>query len=253
MEAQTLGLGLGAALRGQLVQHGAQVEATRPRLHRTGVQGRDIQEGVEQLLAGIERAFQHVRRPPRRRGHRVVGKDGMKEAHGLERLAQIVAGGGQKARFRRHRLAGRGTHFVVGQPWTIHPDHYRLDSTCPGHGGKVQAHHVVHGGTNIQLHLVGNARVGHPLHDCGHARPVTALFQRRCRAVDIGRTGRHGRKLRQRKHQAWGFGSPAQVGGRRGRPAMMRGQGRPGHEIATTAERRNPLARTFALCVPALT
>ncbi len=111
-QAQALGLGQRGKLFGQARHEGPQRQRLAPRRHHAGIHARDIEQGIEHAVERADRALHALGD-----GHALGIDDATAQVRelqpqGVNRLAQIVAGGGEEARLRQIRLAQCGVQLA---------------------------------------------------------------------------------------------------------------------------------------------
>ena len=105
-ERQALAAGDGLELALKLAEQLVDAEARPLRLHGARVEARDVEDGGEDFLDGVERGVDVL---GERRIARVavpLHERGRVEARGIERLQDVVRGGGEEARLGDVRLVG---------------------------------------------------------------------------------------------------------------------------------------------------
>ena len=91
----------------QLLQQRIEREPLAPGLDHAGVQPGDIEQGIEQMPHRRRRAGDVVHQVAAVRGEFLVGQQAQEQADREHGLAQVMAGGGQEARFFQVAALGR--------------------------------------------------------------------------------------------------------------------------------------------------
>ena len=197
-----LRLGHRAEVAADVVEQAVQREVRMPRLQHAGVDLRDVQQLGEQMVQRGH-AFAHVADAllPRRVGL-VPGQPFREQRQRVQRLAQVVAGGGQQARLGLAGLLDGAV--LLGQlgRGLAHALLQQLPAVVQGGGGGVEALlQMAHFRGALQRHL----------HRLAGGQPVDGIGQLEHRRADAARRPhagqQHGRQARRHRQQHAGPGA----------------------------------------------